>query len=100
MHAHAHKHTHMLRREGFVGRFYFSGEMHGLAGEMHERKGKLVLHNPDREFHLRQKKYKHINSHLVFIREKKKMEDRDRNLERLLDALLPTDGSALAKRKN
>ena len=93
MHAHAHKHTHVLRREDVMA-FNFSGEMHG-------RKGKLVLHNPDREVHPNAKHFKHINSHIVFIREKKRMEERGETARiKFLNALLPSDGAALAKRKN
>lgn len=93
MHAHAHKHTHVLRREDVMA-FNFSGEMHG-------RKGKLVLHNPDREVHPLAKKFKHVNHHLVFIREKKKMDGLWETARiKFLNALLPSDGAALAKRKN
>ncbi len=93
MHSHARSHTHALFREVATGRFYFSDENHG-------RKGKTALRNTDWKISLRQKKYKHVDSRLVFIREKKKMEERDWKLERFLDALLPGNGDALAKMKN
>ena len=49
---------------------------------------------------LHSRKFKHVNSHHAFIREKKKMAERDGSLERFLDDLLPTHGIAWHEKKN